>query len=182
LIQAGSIENGVGGGPPKGCQLKFGNSATIQTSIYFCRIWHHAAVYLGAEGKVCEADLDGVRYGSLDRYSTGQHYIRVRRAPGLSDNQRWQIAVKSLVELNQRYSFEHLWELLRLSRFRLGRSPTTRVKLPRSAKICSQLYEDAFCKVTSETLSNPDDGEITPACLSRTEKLNDVQTQWLVIG
>jgi hypothetical protein len=65
-------------------------------------IWHHAAVYLGAEGKVCEADLDCVRYGSLDRYSTGQHYIRVRRAPGLSDDQRWQIAVKSLVELNQR--------------------------------------------------------------------------------
>jgi hypothetical protein len=145
-------------------------------------IWHHAAVYLGVDGKICEADLDGVRYGSLDRYSSGNHFIRIRRAPNLSDNQRWQIAVKSLVELNKRYSVEHLWELFRLAQFRLGRAPTKRVKPPKAARICSELYEDAFCKVTAETLSNPDDGEITPACLSRTDKLEDVSANWLLIS
>jgi len=145
-------------------------------------MWHHAAVYLGVDGKICEADLDGVRYGTIDRYSTGNHFIRIRRSPNLTDNQRWQIAVKSLVELNKRYSIEHLWELLRLTQYRLGRSPTTRVKPPKSARICSELYEDAFCKVTAQTLSNPDDGEITPACLSRTDRLEDVSTNWLLIS
>lgn len=85
---------------------------------------------------ICEADLDGVRYGSIDRYSTGKHLIRIRRAPSLVDNQRWLIAVKSLVELNKRYSFEHLLELFRLTQFRLGRAPTKRVKPPKAARIC----------------------------------------------
>jgi len=145
-------------------------------------MWHHAAVYLGIDGKICEADLDGVRYGTIDRYSTGKHLIRIRRPSDLTDNQRWQIAVKSLVELNKRYSIEHLWELFRLAQFKLGRAPTKRMKPPKSARICSELYEDAFCKVTAQTLSNPDDGEITPACLSQTEMLEDVLTNWLLIS
>ncbi len=144
--------------------------------------WHHAAVYLGIEGSICEADLDGVRYGSMDRYSTGNHFIRVRRPLGLSDDQRWQIALKSLIELNKGYSFGHLWELLKLSRYKIGRIPATRLKPPESAKICSQLYADAFAKVTLELLSSRDNGEITPACLSRSEKLEDVPINWVRIG
>jgi hypothetical protein len=144
--------------------------------------WHHAAVYLGIAGSICEADLDGVRYASIDRYSTGSHCIRIRRPRNLSENQRWQIAIKSLIELNKSYSFGHLWELFKLSRFRLGRIPATRLKPPESAKICSQLYADAFAKVTLGLLSSNDNGEITPACLSRTEKLEDVHVNWVRIG
>jgi hypothetical protein len=143
---------------------------------------HHAAVYLGIEGKICEADIDGVRYASIDRYSTGCHYIRVRRPLGLSEDQRWQIAVKSLIELKKGYSFWHLWELFKLSRFKIGRIPTTRLKPPESTKICSQLYADAFAKVTLELLSSGDNGEVTPASLSRTQKLEDVPIEWVRIG
>jgi hypothetical protein len=109
-------------------------------------MWHHAAVYLGVDGKICEADLDGVRYGTIDRYSTGNHFIRIRRSPNLTDNQRWQIAVKSLVELNKRYSIEHLLELLRLTQYRLGRAPTTRVKPPKSARSAQSSTRTRFAK------------------------------------
>lgn len=144
--------------------------------------WHHAAVYLGIEGNICEADIDGVRYASIDRYSTGSHYIRVRRPPGLSEDQRWQIAVKSLIELKKGYSFWYLWEIFKLSRFRIGQIPVTRLKQPESSKICSQLYADAFAKVTLELLSSGKNGEVTPASLSRTEKLDDVPIEWVRIG
>lgn len=144
-------------------------------------IWHHAAVYLGIDGRICEADLDGVRYGSIDRYSTGKHLIKARAAKGLTLDQRWHIALKSLVELNKRYSFEHLWEIFRLTQYRLGRVPTKRPKRSKSAKICSELYEDAFCKVTSQILSGPDDGEITPARLSASTDLSDIKLEWVRI-
>jgi hypothetical protein len=144
--------------------------------------WHHAAVYLGIEGNICEADIDGVRYSSIDRYSTGSHYIRVRRPTDLSEDQRWQIAVKSLIELKKGYSFWYLWEIFKLSRFRIGRIPRTRLKQPKSSKICSELYADAFAKVTLELLSSGKNGEAIPASLSRTEKLKDVPIEWVRIG
>ena len=87
-----------------------------------------------------------------------------------------------MIELKKGYSFWYLWEIFKLSRFGIGRIPRTRLKQPESSKICSQLYADAFAKVTLELLSSGKNGEVTPASLSRTEKLEDVIIDWVRIG
>jgi len=47
------------------------------------------------------------------------------------------------------------------------------------AWICSELYSEAYGPVTGQILQNPKSGEITPAFLSSTTLLKDVELHWL---
>lgn len=142
--------------------------------------WHHAAVYLG-NGDICEADLDGVGCRAIYRYVKGHHLIRVRRDSDLTSDERWKIAIRSLTRLRQAYAFSYLPELLWMSLSGFWKQPEKPGQLPKRAKICSQLYVDAYSPVTQRVLVNTASGEITPAFLSSTDRLVDIPIRWLKI-
>ena len=136
--------------------------------------WHHAAVYLGYSGDLCEADTSGVIHSSINRYVSGHHMIRVRRDVHLDETTRWWIAIRALTRLRQSYSYSTIVEtgLLALSRFRY-QLPLTRHGSA-SSMICSKLYADAYQTATLKMLSNSSSTEVTPAFLSSTNRLADV--------
>ncbi|PSF36163.1 hypothetical protein C7H19_14295 [Aphanothece hegewaldii CCALA 016] len=142
--------------------------------------WHHAAIYVG-DAHICEADLPGVECRIIERYLTGSHLIRVRRDMSLSIEQRWRIAIRSLTRLRQRYAFEYLLDLGKLALSGFGQLSPDQTRLPEKAKICSQLYADAYSPITGKVLQNLRSGEITPAFLSFTNQLTDVPVEWLKI-
>lgn len=140
--------------------------------------WHHAAVYLGSNGEICEADIGGVIHSSINRYSTGCHLIRVRRDPDINNDERWQIAIRSLTKLKQGYAYGHLIHIFFLARAGFHKLNVRFNEPPKRAKICSQLYKDAYTPITGKMLENPQSGEITPAFLSLTNQLKDVIVSW----
>jgi len=140
--------------------------------------WHHAAVYLGSNGEICEADVGGVIHSSINRYNTGRHLIRVRRDPDIESDKRWRIAIRSLTKLKQGYAYGYLIHLLFLARSGFDKLNFKFNELPKKTKICSQLYKDAYTPITNKMLENPQSGEITPAFLSFTRQLQDVSVTW----
>lgn len=143
--------------------------------------WHHAAVYL-TDGDICEANLTGVGLSSITRY-VGSHLIRVRRDmdDNISPEMRWRIAMRSLTKLNQPYAFEYLLDIGLLAVSGFSKLSNKFSRLPKQAKICSQLYQDAYSPITRKVLQNERCGEITPAFLSHTSILEDVKVHWLTI-
>jgi hypothetical protein len=139
--------------------------------------WQHAAVYIGDYG-ICEATRVGVKAAMIFPY-IGDHLIRVRRDPALSSDDSWRVVVQALVRLNYSYSFSSILQLLWQARggYRAPRN-SPRVFSQR-VTICSQLYADAYGNVTRKTLDNDVSLPVTPASLSCTPLLQDVQSQWL---
>lgn len=140
--------------------------------------WHHAAVYTGGEA-LCEATRHGVMAGLLYPY-VGAHRLRIRRDPSITREQGWEIAVAAMTRLNTPYGFGSILKLKlqSLKGFWRGRSAHGR-----NAKICicSELYSDAYSWVTQKVLRNMAGDEVTPAFLSVSPALQDVQTNWLKI-
>ncbi len=139
--------------------------------------WQHAAVYMG-DGFLSEAGTSGVRYASISNY-VGEHLIRVRRDPSLNGDERWRLAIQAVVRLGERYGFRRVFSIYRNSfskswRLALG---AQFYKKSRSV-ICSQLYADAFSVVTGRLLWPYVNTPITPATLSLTQVLSDVQLHW----
>jgi len=138
--------------------------------------WHHAAVYIGAF-QICEARVSGgVRLTYLYDY-VGTHELRVRRDLALAPADQWKVVVSVLSKLQSSYG--------RMAALRLWWQSTRGFWHPvqsygdARAIICSQLYADAYALVTGRLLMQGRIGLPTPADLSLTSVLTDVQVDWV---
>lgn len=142
--------------------------------------WTHAAVYV-MDDVICEAGRSGVAITSIYKY-IGNHKVRIRRNPNLTERERWALAVYALSQNNYAYNFfDVLWLFLRSfngfwtidSKFK---------RKPKRAVYCSELYADAHLKATNAALGNQAFGEATPASLSQDSLLQDVFAGWVAIN
>ncbi len=138
--------------------------------------WHHAAVFLGFDFRICEATRKGVRTGSLLDYAA-THLIRVRRDPKLDTEAGWKISVLAACQIGTPYSVLSILNLA--GRARKGywqpRHDSTHVG---HGLICSELYADSYAAATGRTLWNHISKEVTPAYLSLTDQLSDIDVGW----
>lgn len=152
--------------------------------------WTHAAVYLGDDEHICEANFgiagypNGIIMRSAHTYCDGQHAIRARRPKSLDDKQRLRVALGALSNLNKGYSFSQIWDFYRAARS--GRSfwlTTPRgPRIATRALVCSTLYQDALnfaYQGATVRLGNL----CTPAHLSASSDFesNDPTLAWLEI-
>ena len=135
--------------------------------------WHHAAVYIG-DASICEAAWSGVRVDSLYSY-IGTHLLRVRRDPKLTDDQRWSIVVRALTYLRSSYGYPQLFKLGLQALRGFYRDWGVHATFAPGAVICSQLFADSYAWVTERLLLK---GLATPASLSQTDRLEDVDLSW----
>ena len=74
--------------------------------------WHHAAVYIG-ERRLLEASATGVRNGLVDEIAS-DYRIAVRRAPEISRDQGYELAIQALLRLRSNYNswsaMKSLWQ------------------------------------------------------------------------
>lgn len=139
--------------------------------------WHHAAIYLG-EANVCEATGQGVHVAPLFGY-VGDHLLRVRRDTNLKIEDRFRLAMAALLRLGTRYSAGDVVGLFARSfRGYWDGSPGAVSPLGARAVICSRLYSDAYSMVTNNFIASRPTLEVTPAALSETTKLHDVDLHW----
>lgn len=142
--------------------------------------WEHAAVYIG-KGQICEANKRGVKCAMLSKYAAS-HWIRVRRDAGLTMDRRYELAIHALTSTTMKYNFLDIIALWKQSRFGFGSVEGGRKLLgpqyQKSATICSQLYADCYVSVTGKILGNLEDGISTPAALSASNTLIDVNLTW----
>ncbi len=141
--------------------------------------WHHAAVYIG-EGYVMEATLHGVRYAPIYPY-LGGHGLRLRRPIDLSDDDRWRIAIQACVRSNERYAVPAILRLFRLSFGGYWKRHRGFPLAHAKSVICSQLYADAYSRVTGRLVTPPLAGIPTPAALSASAAFKDVDLTWASI-
>jgi hypothetical protein len=114
--------------------------------------WTHAAVYLGDDEHICEANFKipgappGVNIRSAFTYCDGSHAIRARRPKNMTPKQRLRIAIGALSNLGASYDFTQIisfanaahrgrgfWKSLR-------RVPAYRTQ----SFVCSTFYQDAY--------------------------------------
>jgi len=128
--------------------------------------WHHVALYIG-NNDICESDLNGIECKSLERYSTGNHLIRIRRNKDLSIDKRWSIAMTAVRKSKERYNFFALLEI-GLSALQSNFPPNVLYKSnpEKSAKICSQLCVDSYATITNYVIQDNKSPTPIPACLS----------------
>lgn len=136
--------------------------------------WHHAAVYIG-RARVCEATITGVAVGSVYKY-VPDYLIRVRRCPLFLGNPvgAYDIAIAALTRLNRWYSLisvVSVWWKMASGLLKLDFAATAT-----RAHICSHLYADSYSQATKRVLENG--GTPTPAALSASMDLEDVDSQW----
>jgi hypothetical protein len=153
--------------------------------------WTHAAVYLGDDEHVCEANFkvpgfsNGVIMRSIHCYCDGHHAIKARRPRNMSAKQRLRIALGALTNLRTPYSAAQLWQFGKAAYSGKGfwnsaqRGPGIRM----SALVCSTLYQDAYnFAFRGNTVRM---GSLcTPAHLSASQDFeqNDMPLNWLEIA
>jgi hypothetical protein len=152
--------------------------------------WTHAAVYLGDDEHVCEANfkVPGSRYGVNIRsafcYCDGGHAIRARRPKNMNAKLRLRIAIGALTNLGAGYSFSQIVAFARAATSGRGfwnslkRVPDSQAQ----AFVCSTLYQDAYnfaFQGNTIRLGSPS----TPAHLSASPDFEDQEPQlrWLKI-
>jgi hypothetical protein len=137
--------------------------------------WSHAAVYLD-QGYIAEAiPFGGVRQSSI--YSVPDGLLRFRRLSGLSDIDRYRIALRALSKLGRPYSVGGIPKLgLRMFTGLWRRHATPDQK---GIVICSQVYHDSVVEITRTFLQQcPVDAPVTPAHLSCSPSMTDISVGW----
>ena len=151
-------------------------------------LWTHAAVYMGDQIRVIEANFDylhwgqnGVKMAPLSDY-VGDHRLRVRRLPGLTADERWLIVIAAMSRLNSPYRFRYLFRSLGAAAGGFWRDRNDpRTAATKTGYVCSTLYQDSVAKVTGRLIEETA-GVCTPGTLSSTRTLKDVKVDWLKIG
>lgn len=142
--------------------------------------WTHAAVYLG-EFQICEATREGVALNELTKAMV-DCCLRVRRGHHrgqfIDRETGWRTALFAVMRLHQRYDTGHAAGIANLARKGFGQYRPEPPKGAADAVICSELFQDAYCRATNVQLQNPLSREVTPAFLSATPLLKDVECNW----
>ena len=146
--------------------------------------WTHAAVYLGEWFLTCEATRAGVGVGNLLDCML-HSALRVRRGwhndQYLDRENGWRTALFSATRLEDPYDLGHAGQLGKLAKAggfaRYQRKPPKDSGKP-EATICSELFQDAYCRATGVLVQNCLSREVTPAFLSATAMLKDVPCCW----
>lgn len=139
----------------------------------------HAAVYVG-EYLVCEALIGGVRVNSL-LDSLLDHTLLIRRPKYQLGEDGFQIALRSLLRLSQKYNYRDLLKIFRQALTGLHREqfPTVADRFGAGlATICSMLYADSFAEATARLLVSMRVGVIMPADLAHSTELETVKVRW----
>jgi cell wall-associated NlpC family hydrolase len=144
----------------------------------FDAAWHHVAVFVGGY-EICEAQNGKVRISPIFDY-VGSHRILVRRDVSLDDETRSRIMADAIKQLQKPYGWLAALRLGIQSRF--GFWQRNEVRASQHAAICSQLYADAYTRVTNKLLILGKLGTPMPAGLSLTAALKDVSVDWLKIS
>lgn len=156
--------------------------------------WTHAAMYVGDNEKLVEANFDlilyvipksQIRVVSIEEY-VGKHVILFRRPKGLTDLQRWLLVIEAVSRVNQSYDFRFLWDTLvkvylGYSRDSVQRKNPFKIYRDRTTRVCSTLYAYAYTVVTKKTISGKNDQPL-PAELSMSSEFDDIRCSWLKIG
>lgn len=143
--------------------------------------WHHAAVWVGND-LLCEAQGSGVRTRAIYDYCAGTHKLRFRRPPDLSDLDSALLALEAALKIRYGYNRRAIFELWLQANTGWGRVNGDRPKpLSPRATICSQLYADAYGLITRRTLDAQAVLGVTPAHLSASKLLVDIEMQWYAI-
>jgi hypothetical protein len=154
--------------------------------------WTHAAVYLGDDEHLCEANFktagypSGVVIRSAFEYCDGTYAIRARRPKGMTAKERLRIAIGALTNLGSSYNFFQLFQFATAAYSGKGfwglaqpRGPRIKVR----ALVCSTLYQDAYnFAFRGDTVRM---GSLcTPAHLSASSDFEnpDPSLGWLEIG
>jgi hypothetical protein len=96
--------------------------------------------------------------------------------PDLSDEMRYRIAIAALIEMRQPYPISEIAALAGHCIKGLWNRGGLRRHPPQL--VCSQLYDDAYRKVTGLGLKADNRRATTPADLSLTTELVDVPVYW----
>jgi hypothetical protein len=152
--------------------------------------WTHAAVYLGDDEHVCEANFkvpgspSGVNIRSAFCYCDGAHAIRARRPRNMNPKLRLRIAIGALTNLGAGYSFSQIVAFARAANSERGFWNSLK-RVPNSQTqsfVCSTLYQDAYNFAFQGTTIRLG-SRCTPAHLSASPDFEDREPQlrWLQI-
>jgi hypothetical protein len=136
--------------------------------------WTHAAVFLYEDWIVEALPFRGVVTGSLYNYFPDS-VARIRRNPELSIEERCGLAVSAHRRLSLRYSLRAaIGAGLRAQIHKWGDAGG---HADDSAIVCSQVFSDAHLEITLKWT----DALVTPAALSATTDLVDIEIPWLKV-
>jgi hypothetical protein len=142
--------------------------------------WTHVAVFL-YQDFIVEADpWKGVITRSLYA-DIPDSALRIRRKPGLSEEQRYKIALCAQQMLGSRYSHTDAISLA-VRAISSGVSDRPWKPILSNVVICSKVFYDAYAQITLSLLKDcPISDLVMPAHLSATSDLEDVQVPWLSV-
>jgi hypothetical protein len=152
--------------------------------------WTHAAVYLGDDEHICEANFkvpgsrNGVNIRSAFCYCDGAHAVRARRPKNMSPKLRLRIAIGALTNLGAGYGFNQILAFAMAANSGTGFwSSLKRVPASQTRSfVCSTLYQDAYnFAFQGNTIRLG--SRCTPAHLSASPDFEDQEPQlrWLKI-
>ena len=139
----------------------------------------HAAIYVGLDHLICESvPQGGVRYSTLDARLDHSCCV-VRRWPGLTPEQGQRIAYRAVSHLGEPYG----WGTILAQFLKLGSLLSEEAA---EQMICSRLCDRAITRalidhgfpVQQVSLHSKPGTFVTPAVLSLSPKLADVEVEW----